>query len=78
MLLFLDTEKIMDDFKLNLLLSCLRITCKYFKGDEEICGISESYISDSRDVDQYECHITCNCDGDIGKCDLPEKFQRCL
>jgi len=58
-----------DSFKLKLLLSCLRITCRYFEGDEEecelsrLCGFSE------------DCHIACNCDGDISQCDLPEKFQ---
>ena len=57
-----------DYFKLKLLLSCLRITCRYFTGDEQVCGLSE--------LGDFEtCHIACNCDGDINQCDLPEKFQ---
>lgn len=60
------TNEMTDSFKLRLLLSCLRITCRYFNGDEEECGASEDYS---------ECHIACNCDGNINQCDLPEKFQ---
>ena len=62
-----------DSFKLKLLLSCLRITCRYFKGDEEVCELSEEY--DAKDTEFPEYHIACNCDGDINQCDLPEKFQ---
>jgi hypothetical protein len=65
-----------DSFKLKLLLSCLRITCQYFKGDEDECGLSLEYIP--KDAEDYDCHIACNCDGDINQCDLPEKFQACL
>ncbi len=64
------------DFKLELLLACLRITCRFFKGDEELCGLSEEY--EVKDTETPDCHIACNCDGDISQCDLPEKFQRCL
>ena len=60
-----------DSFKLHLLLSCLRITCRYFTGDEEVCELSQT-------GDFEECHVTCNCDGNINRCDLPEKFQMCL
>ncbi len=63
-----------DSFKLTLLLSCLRITCQYFKGDEEECGISEKHW----DENVGDSHIACNCDGDINRCDLPENFQRYL
>ena len=67
----------MDDyFKLILLLNCLRITCRYYQGDEEECGLSENYPNE--DGAFFECHMTCNCDGDIVKCDLPEKFRACL
>ena len=58
-----------DSFKLKLLLSCLRITCRYFTGDEEECELSGDY---------EERHIACNCDGNINQCDLPDKFQKCL
>lgn len=57
-----------DSFKLKLLLSCLRITCRYYQGDEEECELPEL-------GDFEECHIACNCGGDINECDLPEKFQ---
>lgn len=63
-------------FQLQLLLDCLRITCKYFKGDEEVCELSENY--ESKDVEFPDCHIACNCNGDIKRCDLPDKFQVCL
>lgn len=63
-------------FKLKLLLSCLRITCRYYKDDEDECGLSETYIS--KDLEDYDSHMTCNCDGDINKCDRPNKFQACL
>ena len=66
-----------DSFKLKLLLSCLRITCRYFKGDEAVCGLSEEYAS-SKDIEYPEWHVACNCDGNINQCDLPEKFRRCL
>ena len=66
------TNEMTDSFKLRLLLSCLRLTCRYFKGDEEVCEASESA------VDYSECHIAYNCDGDINQCDLPDKFQKCL
>lgn len=60
-----------DSFKLRLLLSCLRITCRYFTGDEEGCLLSQ--------LGNYEdSHIACNCDGDINQCDLPDKFQAAL
>ena len=62
-----------DSFKLKLLLSCLRITCRYFGEDETECGLSEAYIP--KDSEDYDGHMTCNCDGDITQCDLPEKFQ---
>ncbi len=68
--------KMNDSFKLNLLLACLRITCRYFKDDEDACGLSEDY--NVKDTEDAEWHMTCNCDGDIRKCDLPEKFQMCL
>ncbi|KKN56278.1 hypothetical protein LCGC14_0574230 [marine sediment metagenome] len=58
-------------FKLKLLLSCLRITCRYFEGDEHQCGVSEKYWCEV----SGDSHIACNCDGDINQCDLPEKFQ---
>lgn len=65
-----------NEFKLSLLLDCLRITCKYFKGDEEVCELSEKYFSND---DSYpDCHVACNCNGDINRCDLPDKFQACL
>ncbi len=57
-----------DSFKLKLLLSCLRITCRYFDGDEQVCGLSEL-------GDFSTCHIACNCNGELDRCDLPEKFQ---
>ena len=60
-----------DSFKLHLLLDCLRITCRYHEGDEQICAISDT-------SDFEDCHIACNCGGDIKRCDLPEKFQVCL
>ena len=60
-----------DSFKLKLLLAGLRITCRYFTGDEEECGLSEVGVKGIFD----DCHIACNCDGDINQCDLPEKFQ---
>ena len=65
-----------DSFKIDLLLSCLRITCRYYKDDEDACSLSEEY--DAKDEEYPEWHMTCNCDGDIRKCDLPEKFQVCL
>ena len=62
------TNEMNDSSKLKLLLSCLRITCRYFAGDEQVCGLSE--------LGDFEtCHIACNCDGDINECDLPDKFQ---
>ena len=62
------TKEITDSFKLKLLLACLRITCRYFIDDERVCGLSE--------LGNHETwHITCNCDGDINQCDLPDKFQ---
>ena len=67
-----------DSFKLKLLLSCLRIICRYFEGDEQACGLSIEYYREADDVEDFECHIACNCDGDINQCDLPEKFRRCL
>jgi hypothetical protein len=67
------TKEMTDSFKLKLLLSCLRITCRYFNGDEYKCSLSLEYIP--KDAEDYECHIACNCDGDINQCDLPEKFQ---
>ncbi len=57
-----------DSFPLKLLLSCLRITCRYFTGDEEVCGLSEL-------GNHKTCHIACNCNGELDRCDLPEKFQ---
>jgi len=65
-----------DSFKLKLLLSCLRITCRYFQGDEEVCGLSEEY--NTKATEYSEWHVACNCDGNISRCDLPEKFQMCL
>jgi len=65
-----------DSFKLRLLLSCLRITCRYFQGDENECGLSDEYIP--KEDEDMGWHVACNCDGDISRCDLPEKFQRCL
>jgi len=62
-----------NSFKLRLLLSCLRVTCRYFQGDEEVCKLSDEYTS--KDDEYPELHIACNCDGDINHCDLPEKFQ---
>ena len=67
------TNEMTDSFKLKLLLACLRITCHYFQGDEEVCELSE--LSPGA---FSEYHIACNCDGDINKCDLPDKFQACL
>lgn len=58
-------------FKLYLLLSCLRITCCYFQGDEHPCKLSEL-------GDFEELHIACNCMGEISKCDLPEKYHVAL
>lgn len=46
----------------------MRITCRYFEGDELECELSIM-------GDYSERHIACNCDGDINQCDLPEKFQ---
>ena len=63
-----------DSFKLKLLLSCLRITCRYFTGDEEVCSLSAEYVPKD-DTEYPEWYIACNCDGDINQCDLPEKFQ---
>lgn len=65
-----------DSFKFDLLLACLRITCHYFKGDEDVCGISDVY--EAEEGEDYCCHVTCNCDGNIKRCDLPEKFQMYL
>ena len=65
-----------DSFKLKLLLSCLRITCRYYEGDEEECGLSAEHIP--QNTIDFDCHIACNCDGDINQCDLPDKFQACL
>ena len=65
-----------DSFKLKLLLSCLRITCRYYKGDELECSLSDEYIP--KEGEEPEWHFAYNCDGDINKCDLPEKFQMCL
>lgn len=62
-----------DSFKLKLLLACLRITCRYFSGDEEECGLSKEYIPE--DPEDYDGFLACNCDGDINGCDLPPKFQ---
>ena len=69
-----------DGFKLKLLLSCLQITCCYFKGGEEVCGLSEKCVPEDTDIYHYpySCHVACNCDGDIERCDLPDKFQVCL
>ncbi len=46
--------------------------CRYFTGDEEDCKRPSSY-----DDDEFgACHIACNCDGDIRKCDFPlEKLK---
>lgn len=63
-----------DSFKLRLLLASLRITCRYYRGDEYQCGVSEEYWHEV----EGDSHIACNCDGDINKCDLPDKFQACL
>ena len=60
-----------DSFKLALLLSCLRITCKYFEGDEYECGVSNKYW----DKVNGDVHLACNCNGEIDRCDLPVKFQ---
>ena len=74
MVMFQSKENMMNNsFVLRLLLSCLRITCRYFSGDEDICGLSEKY--NAKDTEFTEYHTTCNCDGDIDKCDLPNKFQ---
>ena len=62
-----------DSFKLKLLLSCLRITCRYFERDESECGLSKTYIP--KDPEDYDGHMTCNCNGELDRCDLPEKFQ---
>ena len=67
-----------NDFKLQLLLSCLRITCRYFTEDEEVCKLSEKYVPHDTDLIYDDCHVVCNCDGDINRCDLPDKFQECL
>jgi hypothetical protein len=58
-----------NEFILKLLLSHLRLRCRYFTGDEEICTLSEKGITD------HDVHVACNCDGDISRCDLPEKFR---
>lgn len=64
----------MDEFKLKLLLASLRITCRYFQDDEQVCELSVLHWQE--DVD--DCHIACNCNGDINHCDLPKKFQAYL
>jgi hypothetical protein len=64
--------------KLQLLLLCLRVTCRFFKGDEEECDLADKYHyenTDPNDESDYETHIACNCDGNISRCDLPEKFH---
>ena len=65
-----------NSFKLGLLLDCLQITCRHFKGDEEVCCLSEKYFSDG--TEYPDCHVACNCNGRIECCDLPEKFHVCL
>ena len=66
------SDTVSNDFKLKLLLDGLRVTCCYFTGDEEVCKVSEmgSFVHDDD-----SCHVTCNCNGDINQCDLPERFQ---
>lgn len=59
---------------LALLLSSLRILCRYFHYDEGECGISETHWDEVGEA----AHITCNCDGEISRCDLPEKFHKFL
>lgn len=63
-----------DSIKLALLLSCLRITCRFFQGDESECRVSE----ENWDKVGAAVHIACNCDGDIAQCDLPDEFKICL
>lgn len=56
------------DKKLTILLETLRIICKYYTRDDEVCLKSEDKFED-------ECHIACNCEGDINYCDLPDKYM---
>jgi len=58
------------EFRFQLLLNAVPVGCRYFTGDEEVYKLSEDCDSD--------CHVACNCDGDINRCDLPEEFQNCL
>lgn len=68
------------DMKLKILLACLRITCRYFQGDEEECKLAGDWNYKYTDLgeDEYDTHRACNCDGDINECDLPEKFWSAL
>ncbi len=66
------------DFRLKLLLSSLRITCRYFKDDNEICELSEEYAPEQPADDESDWHRAYNCGGDINKCDLPDKFRDLL
>lgn len=61
------------EFKFRLLLKTIPVTCRYFTGDGQMCEVTGDYIpEDPRD---YQCHVACNCYGDINKCDLPEKYD---
>lgn len=57
------------EFKINLLLENLPFRCKYYQGDEWPCL---KYQSD--DESQF---LTCNCDGEISKCDLYDFVNTC-
>lgn len=52
-----------SEFKLQILIENLRIKCRYYTGDEEVCE-KFGYL------DNGACFPACNCYGDINKCDL--------
>lgn len=64
------------EFKVRLLLQAIPVKCPYFQGDMDACKLSDYYDDDTNAwADGY---MTCNCDGKIDMCDLPEKYQRQL
>lgn len=68
------SNSISTEFQLKLLLSSLRINCKFFDGYGKPCRLSEQHNFET----DLGVHFVCNCNGDIDDCGLPEKFQNLL
>ena len=58
-------EKEINDLKMKmqLVLENLHIKCRFYQGDEEPC------LRDENNDPNWGSHVTCNCDGDLNKCD---------